>query len=111
MILQPLVENSYIHGIRNLERQGRINITLYKDEGYICVDIADNGVGMSQKDIDKLTRGEKLRPYDESTMSTGIGVCNVLNRLQIYYGRERVMKFESKQGEGTTVTLYLEETM
>ena len=109
MIVQPLVENSYAHGIRCLERQGKIDISVCKDEGYICLRVADNGVGMREEDVEKLMQGEKLKAYDEGTMSTGIGLSNVRHRLQMFYNRGKVIRITSKTGAGTVVTVYLKE--
>lgn len=91
LILQPIVENAIYHGIRNMEKQGMIEIKAKKQEDYIIFTISDNGVG-----------------YDiESEKTGGVGQSNVDKRIKLYYGGEYGVSIESKQGKGTTVTLKL----
>ncbi|MBQ4061355.1 MAG: histidine kinase [Christensenellaceae bacterium] len=109
MILQPLVENCYAHGIREMISDGRIDITVCEENGYYAVKITDNGVGISAENVEKLMRGEKTANGAERSKSLGIGVRNVRRRLIVFYERQDVMHIESIPGSGTTVTVYLEE--
>lgn len=109
LILQPLVENSYAHGIRDRGTDGKIEVIVTEDDGFYAVKIRDNGVGISDENVQKLLRGEKINDRAEHAKSTGIGIHNVRNRLIFFYDRQNIMKIESSENVGTTVTVYLEE--
>ena len=107
MILQPIVENSVNYGVRDVEWESHIKLDLYRMEDTICSSIADNGVGMSQELINKiLTRG--YAKSEEETDSNGVGLNNVINRLELYFKEEDIMSIESEgPGKGTKTTIYL----
>lgn len=109
MILQPLVENSYVHGIREKGTDGRIEVVVAEEDGYYTVKICDNGVGISEANVRKLLRGEKINESAERAKSNGVGIHNVRNRLIFFYDRNNIMKIDSRKNAGTTVTVYLEE--
>ena len=109
MILQPLVENSYAHGIREKGSDGRIEVLVTVEDGYYAVKISDNGVGISEENVNKLLCGEKINESADRAKSNGIGIHNVRNRLIFFYDRQNIMKIQSREKEGTTVTVYLEE--
>ena len=109
MILQPLVENSYVHGIRGKTEGGRIDVTVCECRGRYAVKIEDNGAGMSARDVERLIKGERINENAERAKSLGIGVHNVKNRLELFYERKDVMEIQSIEGEGTEVIVFLEE--
>ena len=57
MILQPLVENSFNYGIRNIDWTGRIELSVYQKEDQICISIWDNGAGMEKERIEQVLSG------------------------------------------------------
>ncbi len=99
LVLQPFVENALYHGIRPLQRSGTIFISakLYRDK--IELIISDDGIGMSQDDISKLTTGETSRDRNS------FGVWGTIERLKILYGVEDVVTIESRLGTGTRIVL------
>ena len=52
MILQPIVENSVNYGIRDIEREGKITLSVYRVDDNVCISITDNGIGMTQELIE-----------------------------------------------------------
>lgn len=109
LTLQPLVENAFIHGIEPYEQKGVIEIEGYSEENFIILKIKDNGIGMDKKSIEKITDTSTNYQSMPSSKghSTGIGVRNVLKRLELFYhGREKVV-IESEEGVGTTFVLML----
>ena len=111
MILQPIVENSVNYGIRDIDWEGRIELSATKEEGYVCISIRDNGVGMSQEKIDKIMSG-RLKSDDISKNSNGVGLDNVMQRLRMFYNREDVMEITSvgeNMGTEVAIKLYWEE--
>ncbi|MBE5846835.1 MAG: HAMP domain-containing protein [Lachnospiraceae bacterium] len=107
MTLQPIVENSVNHGIRGIEREGRILLRIYKEVDAVCISIADNGVGMDEKLISQLLDGKTPERAGEKN-SNGVAFTNVVRRLQLFLGKEDVVDIISEGKDlGTEVVLYL----
>jgi sensor histidine kinase YesM len=113
MILQPIVENSVNHGIRDIDYEGRIELSAYQDTDNIHIAIADNGAGMDRNVIERIMNInlESDPANKEQTVtkdSNGIGLGNVINRLQLYYDKEDVFTIESEgKNKGTLVTIHI----
>lgn len=109
MILQPLVENCYVHGIKKAERRGEIRIVLCEFEGRYAVRIIDNGVGMGPEQVAYLMAKEPAAAEGEKDVRHGLGVRNVAGRLRSYFRREDIIRIYSTVGIGTEVVLLLKE--
>jgi two-component system sensor histidine kinase YesM len=105
MILQPLVENCYIHGIRE-KGSGIVTITVFENAENIVVSVKDDGVGMTEEEIRWILSGSK-EPTSRNRKSTGIGLDNVINRLILFLGDRKVIDIFSKKNQGTEVMIYL----
>lgn len=103
MILQPIVENAWIHGVGDVEYEGVIKVRAYQSDLFAEISIKDNGKGMSQEKIEEVLKGE--------SSSKGIAIKNILRRLRIFYNTDNIMKINSEPGHGTEVILriYLEK--
>ena len=96
--LQPIIENAINHGLDLMVDEGRIDVYVQPDGEDIIFRVEDNGVGMSQEQIVAiLEHGPKER--------TGIGIRNVNDRLQIYFGKEYGLTITSKLDVGTCVEI------
>lgn len=105
MIIQPVVENSVNYGIRNIDWEGHIKLSLYREDEYACISIEDNGVGISPEMIDKIMKRE-ITTTDVSDDSNGVGLSNVIARLRLFFGREDIFTIESEgPGKGTKTTI------
>jgi two-component system sensor histidine kinase YesM len=97
LLLQPIIENAIIHGFEGLNDGGLIRIQIEQiNDHLIRIEIQDNGTGM-----DEHTRNSLL------TNGAGIGLVNVQERLEIYYGYQAKLDIASQLGEGTTVMMEL----
>jgi sensor histidine kinase YesM len=122
MILQPIVENAYIHGVGDVEYQGEISLSAVRRNGYAVISIKDNGKGISKEKIAEILKGETVSgdpagPDGETGPkepgpknrheghTNGIGLNNIISRLKIFYSREDVLKIYSEPGRGTEVVL------
>jgi len=105
MILQPVVENSVNYGIRDIAWEGKISLSVHREEGFAHICICDNGIGIEQDKIDKIM-SSKLKEVDVNGNSNGIGLDNVMGRLKLFYDRDDVFKISSPgQNQGTKVTI------
>lgn len=98
LILQPIVENSIVHGCSELvDEIGRIDLTIGHVDGQVVITVQDNGKGMSQQEIGQLMSGIGVEKSDH----TSIGVVNVLNRLKLNYRERCELTIESEPGSYT----------
>ncbi len=105
MILQPIVENAVNYGIRNIDREGRIKVKVYREGEFVYLSVWDNGIGMTKEKISQILKGE-LKEVDLKSNSNGIGLGNVMERLRLYTGREDVMEIRSEgKDKGTKFTI------
>ncbi|MDY5096113.1 MAG: histidine kinase, partial [Oscillospiraceae bacterium] len=94
MILQPLVENSIRHGLNNMLRGAKVAIRAYPGPGgSVCLEVWDNGVGISAQKQAKL-----LRSFEATDDSGHIGLRNVYKRLRLFYGKNLRIEFDSVPG-------------
>ena len=94
MVLQPLVENSIKHGLAPRIEGGSITLRSRMSEGFLVVEVEDNGVGMPLAG-----EGTLVEP------GGGIGMSNVAERLKVLYGDAATMTISSADGKGTLVVL------
>ena len=107
MILQPVVENAVNHGIRDIEWEGKIHLTVTGDADYIRISVKDNGKGMTPEQIEGVLTGNKKYKKEEGD-STGIGMNNVISRLELYYEETGLVEINSEgEGKGTEVVIYI----
>jgi two-component system, sensor histidine kinase YesM len=88
-VIQPLIENSIIHGFKDLPKQGKICIRCYKVDQELWIDIIDNGWGFESKD--DVSKEKKV---------TGYALINIKERMRIVFG-ERFGMEQRKTEEGT----------
>ena len=107
--IQPIVENAFIHGLQDLERNGEIHLNVKSQQNNILIEVIDNGKGMDSACIQSI-----LSSVEESNVSqkhiTGIGMNNVVQRLQILFNipeGQKIIDIESKIDYGTKVTLVI----
>ena len=99
LILQPIVENAFVHGLEMKRGQGLLTITGCRKNDTIIIRICDNGIGMSPEQIDGILN------QPETSVSHSIGLANVHRRLRLLYGSTYGIRIQSAAGEGTAVTL------
>lgn len=100
MLLQPIVENSVLHGLDNCIGNGEIHVSFSYDANNIYITTEDNGVGMDYEDMEEIMLGE-------TNESEHIGVSNVLRRLRLYFGKQADVTISSEENCGTLVTIII----
>jgi two-component system, sensor histidine kinase YesM len=104
-ILQPIVENSVLHGINKQGSAGLITVSGQLEDGKILFILSDNGVGMEQEKLERVLKGEV------KGLQGGYGLFNIQKRLELFYGNDFALKGSSIPGHGTTVTMFLPVTL
>ncbi|WP_411167978.1 sensor histidine kinase [Clostridium sp. MB05] len=103
LVLQPIVENSIVHGLNELEGSKDIIIKGYLKEDKLIIEVIDNGVGMYEEDITKVFENHNK----SKTSLNGIGIKNTEKRIKLNCGDEYGIKIDSKKNKFTRVTLIL----
>ena len=99
LLVQPLVENSLMHGIDMDAGNGVITVVARRQGDTVCIQVEDNGAGMS---------ADRIRQIMDSQTDDGrphLGVRNVHERIRLYYGEPWGLQIESTPGQGTRITL------
>jgi sensor histidine kinase YesM len=97
-IVQPIVENAFLHGIKR-RPQDLIAVSARREAENLVVTVSDNGAGMDR---------DKLKAVVDGTyggVMGGYGLANVNRRIRLYYGDDYGLTVESEKGFGTTVTI------
>ncbi len=100
MILQPLLENCFVHGIKDKIEDAVISLTVRESQKTLDIIIEDNGRGIEEEQLIRINRGDEF-PSDS------IGISNVRERLQLYFKNTYTLHMESTVGDGTRITLQL----
>ncbi len=102
--LQPLVENSIYHGIKEIEEKGKITIAGYLEDDHIIMKVADNGKGMTREQLIELRHEIDTAMEDRSADHRhGMGVRNVHQRIRIHFGGQYGIYCSSERGDGTMI--------
>lgn len=105
LILQPIVENSIVHGMSNMTDIGVIVISAYKDSN-LTIKVSDNGCGIDKNILLRLLNDEIKEEYSNNN-HTRIGIKSVNKRIKILYGENYGLKIYSEKNIGTTVEIIL----
>lgn len=102
-MLQPIIENCFEHAIHQLtDRRGKIEICVFRDNGDLVFTIEDNGVGISESNLERLKQ-------DLNTMDLPnphhIGLCNVNSRIALLFGEKYKLNIASYQGTKVTIRI------
>ncbi|CAG7643159.1 Sensor histidine kinase RcsC [Paenibacillus solanacearum] len=96
LLIQPLVENAIRHGLSGRIEGGTVKITASEADGYYCIQIEDDGIGIGQDRLQQLLS-------DDTEASPGVGLRNIRKRLKYEYHTE--LRIDSVAGEGTRITV------
>ena len=106
LLLQPIVENAFVHGLEGTKEKGKIVVSAFEDLGYLLVEISDNGCGMSKERLEFINDNlGKTNKKENGHQSIGMG--NINERIKIFYGDEYGIHVFSELNVGTKVVLVL----
>lgn len=103
LIVQPLIENAIYYGMEGMGSDGEIIVKAYAIEDDIYIEVSDNGLGMPEDIVSSLLiDNNRVRKK-----GSGIGLRNVNERIQLYFGEEYGLRIESELDVGTTAIIHL----
>lgn len=106
LILQPFVENAIVHGFENTEFGGSLLVTGKGQGDNLIFTIEDNGVGMSDDQIEAIWNAQDSKKYSGQRIGR-YAIKNVKERLALKYQNNFKLTIESVIGKGTTVTIII----
>ncbi len=104
LLLQPIVENAFIHGLEAQQGNGEIICKIKEQDNYLQIAVSDNGLGMSEERLHQVQRslqGEQVEGKKR------VGLKNINERIKLYYGDMYGIMIKSIETQGTTVTIIL----
>lgn len=103
LTLQPILENAINYGVDPMDDCREIRICVRKEGELLVLSVEDNGIGMSEEEVELLLTDNNRVPKHGS----GVGLINIHNRLQILFGKEYGLVIESEPDEGTRVSIQI----
>jgi two-component system, LytTR family, sensor kinase len=94
MLLQPIVENAYVHGLSKVEANGRLSIDVRKNGKQMRVSVVNSGPGLRVQE-------------PRSSNGHGLGLANVRSRLRLHYGELSSFSIEELERNEVQVTILL----
>ncbi len=112
IILQPIIENSFLHGMEGLDRKMKIRMKIRKVGDRLEIKLIDNGLGITKERLEKVRRkiyGEAVEEdtQNEQHRSSGIGLHNVAARITLYFGIDKPVKISSIYHVGTIIVVQI----
>jgi two-component system, LytTR family, sensor kinase len=94
MLLQPVIENAYTHGLSRLEKDGLIVVDVRRQNSTLKISVVNSGVGLHSEPLNGNKRG-------------GLGLANVKDRMRLHYGNDQIFTIEETTRGDVRVTLTL----
>lgn len=104
LILQPFVENAIVHGFEKTDGNYTLRVVGERSGRYMLFRIIDTGVGMNDEQMAAIWEKEDTRRYASQRIGR-YAIKNVKERLELIYHDDYELSIESKEGQGTTVTV------
>ncbi|MEG1677743.1 MAG: histidine kinase [Clostridia bacterium] len=102
-LIEPLVENCVIHGLRNVLENGKINISCHQEQSLLILEVSDNGIGADAALLNRYLKGDVA----SLAHSDGFGIQNIDERIKLHYGSGYGLGFTPNQGGGLTARITL----
>lgn len=101
-LLQPLIENYFVHGLDFEREDNLIYVKAYVLDERLIIDIRDNGLGMDEQKMHQIET--ETTPRDDGS---SIGIKNVRERLRLYFEGDFLFKFMNNYPTGTIIVMNL----
>ncbi len=100
LILQPVVENAIVHGLRD-KAGGQVFVNIYDNEGTLTIEVSDDGVGIADEEIKRIE--ERNHKQEEGHL----GLYNVDTIIRLYYGDDYGIRARRLPEGGSMITVLL----
>lgn len=111
LTLQPILENSIIHGTELKVGTGHLAIRLQRTQKRLLISVSDDGIGMEEAVLEQLNsrlgKGGIVNSQPKEESQGGVALVNVDNRIRLLFGEEYGLHVYSMVGLGTTVEIAL----
>ena len=117
ILLQPIVENSIVHGLEGRETGGKVGISISRSNQHVYIQVSDDGIGIEEEklrqineDLRNIRRGFQGGVVGKGGMSKagmGVSLLNIQERIHLLYGREYGLYLQSLENAGTDVCMVL----
>lgn len=97
LIIQPLVENSIVHGLEPKIGKWYIKLKIYNEANYLYIEVIDNGLGFENKEFMK-----NINLFENTKH---VGLYNVQKRLELAYHKKASLYFEDRKDGGTIANI------
>ncbi len=103
-ILQPVVENAILHGFRDANRKGCIELSAWREGDLLLLSVSDDGQGIEPEQVEALNDYLNQEAVDEQMKyHKSIGIRNVNMRIKLTCGKNYGIRIQSRKDEGTDV--------
>lgn len=103
LIVQPLLENAIYYGMEYMDGDGEITVNAFCEENDLYIEVIDNGLGIPMEEIPLLlTNNARVQKK-----GSGVGLRNVHDRIQLYFGNKYGLEITSELDVGTTIRIHL----
>ena len=117
ILLQPIVENSIVHGLEGRESGGKVEISISRSNQHVYIQVSDDGIGIEEEklrqineDLRNIRRGFQggvVGKKDMGKAEMGVSLLNIQERIHLLYGREYGLYLQSLENAGTDVCMVL----
>lgn len=111
LTLQPILENSIIHGTELKLGAGRLTVKLERTQTLLTITVSDDGAGMDEAALtklnDKLDKSGRAFQDSREEQHGGVALVNVNNRIHLLFGEEYGLHVFSMPNVGTDVQITL----
>ena len=117
ILLQPIVENSIVHGLEGRESGGKVEISISRSNQHVYIQVSDDGIGIEEEklrqineDLRNIRRGFQggvVGKRDMGKAGMGVSLLNIQERIHLLYGREYGLYLQSLENAGTDVCMVL----
>ena len=117
ILLQPIVENSIVHGLEGRESGGKVEISISRSNQHVYIQVSDDGIGIEEEklrqineDLRNIRRGFQGGVVGKGGMGKagmGVSLLNIQERIHLLYGREYGLSLQSLENAGTDVCVVL----
>ncbi|MBP1990936.1 sensor histidine kinase [Paenibacillus eucommiae] len=100
-LLQPIIENSVMHGIKYDQLDNQITVKGYRHDQTIFIEISDNGNGIDDENLKKI----KTEMLTKNIHNSSIGISNVHNRIRLFFSEPYGVEIASSREKGTVIQI------